>query len=268
VLHQIDINTLHRIDSASLSGNEIGKVRIHTQEPLCFDVYQKNRNTGSFIIIDPVSMNTIAAGMIIRKTAAQVPPKSGNNTIYVPDILSEQKFRANKEGAVIWFTGLSGSGKTTLAEALQKRLRFMNIDCEHLDGDMMRECLSKDLGFSKHDRDINIERAAYIARLLAAHGVVVLASFISPYSKHRELARREVANFIEIYVDTPLPVCEERDVKGLYKKARLGEITDFTGINDPYEVPKSPEITISTAASTPDVAVGIIMDYLRNQGLI
>jgi len=252
VLHQIDINTLHRKEASAMSLNDIGIVRVKTMEPLLIDIYQKNRNTGSFIIIDPETNNTVAAGTIIRK----ITPSS--NVAHSTE----------KHGAVLWFTGLSGAGKTTIANALHQELRKLSVDSEHLDGDVMRECLCKDLGFSKQDRDTNIERAAFVARMLASHGVLVLASFISPYERQRSLAREGVENFIEIFVNAPLAVCEARDVKGLYKKARNGEIKDFTGIDDPYEEPQSPEITINTADTTLEESVKIIIDHLRNNGLI
>ncbi|MCF7835517.1 MAG: adenylyl-sulfate kinase [Candidatus Marinimicrobia bacterium] len=151
-----------------------------------------------------------------------------------------------KKGAVLWFTGLSGAGKTTIARNVLGYLRACNVDCEWLDGDNVREYLSQDLGFSKKDRDENIRRVSFVANLLSKHGVIVLASFISPYRSHREMIRKNSNNFIEVFVKTPLEICEKRDVKGLYKKARKGEIEFFTGVSDRYEKPKNPDIVLET----------------------
>jgi adenylyl-sulfate kinase len=149
-----------------------------------------------------------------------------------------------KKGFVLWFTGLSGAGKTTLADLVYEKLEQKGYNLEKLDGDIVRQHLTKDLGFSKKDRAANIERVAYVAQLLSKHGVGVISSFISPYRRERDLVRKMCPNFIEVYVNTPLKVCEKRDVKGLYTKARKGEIKNFTGIDDPYEPPEKPEIEV------------------------
>lgn len=166
-------------------------------------------------------------------------------------------------GFVLWFTGLSGSGKTTIAVALEQRLRERSVRSERLDGDIVRESLTKDLGFSKEDRDKNIERVTFVAKLLSRNNVAVLASFISPYAETRNFVRQETTNFIEVFVDTPLDVCAERDVKGLYAKAFAGEIKNFTGVSDPYEAPQNPDIRIFTPDQTVDESVDTILAWLE-----
>lgn len=152
--------------------------------------------------------------------------------------------KKEQKGFVLWFTGLSGAGKSTIADAVYEKLNNDGLRVERLDGDIVRKHLTKDLGFSKKDRVENIERVAYICSLLSKHGVNVVASFISPYKKERDLVRSMCENFIEVYVSTPLEICEKRDPKGLYMRARKGEIENFTGISDPYEIPEKPEIEI------------------------
>ncbi len=169
---------------------------------------------------------------------------------------------------VIWFTGFSGAGKTTLAIALEKRLLDVGRLVERLDGDVVRQSLTKDLGFSKEDRDTNIDRVTFVAKLLARNNVVTLVSFISPYKKHREIARGEIDNFIEVHVNCPIEECERRDVKGMYKKARKGEIQNFTGINDPYEAPVVPEIEVRTDENSVGECVEHIYKYLDDEKLL
>lgn len=172
------------------------------------------------------------------------------------------------EGFTLWFTGLSGAGKTTVATALETVLRAQGLRVERLDGDTVRQGLTRDLGFSKVDRDMNIERVTYVAKLLSRNGVAVLAAFISPYREARDRARAETTHFIEIFVDTPLDVCAARDVKGLYAKAFAGELTGFTGVNDPYEPPLTPEIVLHTERETVEESVNRVLAYLEAHGLI
>jgi adenylyl-sulfate kinase len=172
------------------------------------------------------------------------------------------------EGFTVWFTGLSGAGKSTLATMVEERLREAGRRVELLDGDEVRKNLSSGLGFSKADRDANILRIAYVARLLSRNGVVAITAAISPYREIRDQARAEIPRFVEVYVDCPLEVCEQRDVKGLYKKARSGEITQFTGISDPYEPPLNPEIHLHTEQENPEQDVEIILEKLRDLGLL
>jgi adenylylsulfate kinase len=176
---------------------------------------------------------------------------------------------ASERGFCLWFTGLSGSGKTTITTLLVKELRRRGSKLEVLDGDIVRENLSKGLGFSKEDRDTNIRRIAFVADLLSRNDVPVITAAISPYREIRDEARKKMGDrFIEIYTKAPLEVCEERDVKGLYAKARAGEIKEFTGISDPYEPPKNPELEIETDKQSPDESAQQILDYLEGRGLI
>lgn len=173
-----------------------------------------------------------------------------------------------QQGFTLWLTGLSGAGKTTIAVALETELHRRGLLIERLDGDTVREGLTRDLGFSKEDRDKNIERVTFVAKLLSRNRVGVVASFISPYREARDNVRKQTTNFIEVYVAAPLEVCESRDVKGLYAKARSGELKAFTGISDPYEEPVSPEITVHTESETVEESVGKLISYLEAHQLI
>lgn len=175
---------------------------------------------------------------------------------------------AEQLGFVLWFTGLSGAGKTTIAQALVPKLHERGIKIERLDGDVVRETLTKDLGFSKEDRDKNIERVTFVAKLLSRNNVGVVSSFISPYAATRDWVRKEVTNFIEVYVSTPIEVCEDRDVKGMYAQARAGKIQNFTGVNDPYEAPVNPELVIPTHEQTLEESVNLVIAYLEEHGYI
>lgn len=174
----------------------------------------------------------------------------------------------SNEGFTLWLTGLSGAGKTTIALALEAELRGRSVRVERLDGDVVREGLTRDLGFSKEDRDKNIERVTFVAKLLSRNGVGVIASFISPYREARDKARRETTNFIEVYVNASLDTCIKRDVKGMYAKAIAGEIKQFTGISDPYEVPEAAELTIVTDNEPVEQSVARVLEYLESRGLI
>jgi adenylylsulfate kinase len=171
-------------------------------------------------------------------------------------------------GFVLWFTGLSGAGKTTISLALIPKLQERGVKIERLDGDVVREGLTRDLGFSKEDRDKNIERVTFVAKLLSRNNVGVISAFISPYAATRDMIRNDVTNFIEVYVSAPLEACEARDVKGMYAKARTGEIKNFTGISDPYEPPTNPELIIPTHEQTLDESVEMVLAYLEKQGFI
>lgn len=176
--------------------------------------------------------------------------------------------RKTQQGITLWFTGLSGSGKTTIALAVERRSKELGLRVERLDGDLVREYLTRDLGFSKDDRDENIRRVSFVASLLTRHGVIVLCSFISPYRKARREARDLIGNFAEIYVNAPLVVCEERDVKGLYKKARAGDIPEFTGVSDPYEEPEAPDLELRTDQLTVEECAEGVIKYLSEQGYL
>ena len=174
----------------------------------------------------------------------------------------------NAAGFTLWLTGLSGAGKTTIAVALEQKLRERSVKLERLDGDTVRESLTRDLGFSKEDRDKNIERVTFVAKLLSRNGVGVVASFISPYIAMRDYVRGQTTNFIEVFVDAPLQVCADRDVKGMYAKAFAGQIPNFTGVSDPYEAPLNPEITVHTDQETVEESVNKIIAYLEERAFI
>jgi bifunctional enzyme CysN/CysC len=218
----------------SLLLNDIGTVTLQTHRPLFCDPYQVNRNTGGFIFIDPITNLTVGAGMIEE---AQEERASCSRTTF-------------SDGITVWFTGLSSAGKSTLNRAVYELLWARGHRVESLDGDEVRRHLSRGLGFSKEDRNENIRRIGFVAEMLTRHGVIALVSAISPYREGRDEVRARISNFLEVYVNAPLNVCEERDVKGLYRKARLGEISGFTGIDDPYEPPLSPEVECRTDRET------------------
>jgi adenylyl-sulfate kinase len=174
----------------------------------------------------------------------------------------------HQEGFVLWFTGLSGAGKTTLAKLIEQELRARDVLVERLDGDVVRQSLTADLGFSREDRDKNIQRVTFVAKLLSRNGVGVSASFISPYRATRDWVRAEVTNFIEVFVDCPLEECIRRDVKGLYTKALAGEIPEFTGVSDPYEAPLNPEISVNTGDESIEESFAQIVTYLEERGYV
>ncbi len=171
-------------------------------------------------------------------------------------------------GFTLWLTGLSGAGKTTIARIVEAELKRRGVKIERLDGDTVRQSLTRDLGFSKEDRDKNIERVMFVAKLLSRNDVGVICSFISPYQSVRDMVRRETTNFIEVYVHAPLDVCIQRDVKGMYAKALAGEIPNFTGVSDPYEEPLNPEIVVHTHEETPEESAGKLIAYLEERGFI
>jgi len=272
--YKIDVSTLHREESADLKVNEIGRVLLECSRPLYFDPYERNGGTGSFVLIDPMTSNTVAAGMILdRTTENDLSPSPGKEKeiARVRNIRREtgQVSREDRERALgrkavcYWMTGLSGSGKSTISAALEKKLFDQGAQVFRLDGDNIRFGLNQDLGFSSRDRKENIRRVAEVARLLNQAGVTVVTSFISPFREDRDAAREIIGadSFREVFVDAPLELCESRDAKGLYKKARSGEISEFTGISSPYEPPEDPDILLNTQKmSVMDCVLKILED--------
>jgi bifunctional enzyme CysN/CysC len=256
--YRVDVNTLSRTPAQALRLNEIGRVLFRTRQPLFIDSYRKNRFTGSFILIHPHTNHTVAAGMIIdrvpenrvRGTLETVSPRSENIRREAGQIASTERERLLGQRALtLWFTGLSGSGKSSIAKEVERRLHRDGRHVFVLDGDNLRFGLNRDLSFSKEDRSENIRRIAEVARLFNDAGAIVLVSVISPFREDRERARQIVGaiRFLEIFLNTPLEICERRDDKGLYRKARAGEIEEFTGVSSPYEPPEHPALTLDTS---------------------
>jgi bifunctional enzyme CysN/CysC len=236
--HKIDIDTLEKIEADSLQFNEIGEAQIDLHNPIFCDPYERNRITGSFIVIDPLTNDTVAAGMILRAV-------STHGAQGFDDFATRSRID-QRQGLTVWFTGLSGAGKTTICRAVATELLAHGLQIEVIDGDVIRKYLCKGLGFSRQDRDENIRRIAFVAQLLTRNGTIVLVSAISPYRSGRDEARRTIGDFIEVYVSTPLSICELRDPKELYKRARAGSIKGFTGVDDVYEPPLAAEIVCNT----------------------
>jgi bifunctional enzyme CysN/CysC len=264
--HKVDVNTLEHVAARKLELNEIGVVALELSRPIAFEPYEKNRDLGGFILIDPLTSNTVGAGLI--KFALR---RSENVHWQALDVNKEA--RAAQKGqkpCVLWFTGLSGAGKSTIANLVEKRLHALGRHTYLLDGDNVRHGLNKDLGFTDADRVENIRRVAEVARLMVDAGLIVLVSFISPFRAERRMARALFPEdeFFEVFVDTPLAVAEQRDPKGLYKKARRGELKNFTGIDSPYEPPESPEIHLDTTSSTAEEAAAAVVRRLQAAGVI
>jgi bifunctional enzyme CysN/CysC len=264
--YKVNVNTLEQVASKQLAMNEIGLCNISLSQPIAFDPYEKNRETGGFILIDRFSNETVSAGFIhfaLRRA----------QNIHWQAIEIDREARAtqkNQKAFVLWFTGLSGAGKSTIANVVERRLYELGKHSTMLDGDNIRHRLNRDLGFTDGDRVENIRRVGEVARLMTDAGLIVLVSFISPFRSERQMARELLpeGEFLEVFIDTPLAVAEKRDPKGLYKKARRGEIKNFTGISSPYEAPENPEIRLDTTALTPAQAASRIMAALEKRGLL
>ncbi len=259
--HKVDVNTLEQRPAKRLELNEIGVCNLSLDAAVAFDPYAANRDLGGFILIDRISNRTVGAGMLhfaLRRA----------HNIHWQDLSVDKAARAaikNQRGRVVWLTGLSGAGKSTIANLVERRLHADGRHTYLLDGDNVRHGLNRDLGFTEEDRVENIRRVAEVSKLMVDAGLIVLVSFISPFRAERRLARDLMApgEFVEVHVDTPLAVAEARDVKGLYKKARAGELKNFTGIDSPYEAPEAPEIVVDTTTMTAEQAAERIAAWLE-----
>jgi bifunctional enzyme CysN/CysC len=264
--YKLNVDSLDHVAGKTLELNEVGACNLSTVKPLVFDPYAENVETGSFILIDRFTNATVAAGMIefgLRRAT----------NIQWQELSIDKGARAglkHQQPCVLWFTGLSGSGKSTIANMLEKRLHALGRHTYVLDGDNIRHGLNKDLGFTDVDRVENIRRVAETARLFVEAGLIVMVSFISPFRSERRMARElfQEGEFLEVYVDTPLEVCEERDPKGLYRKARAGLIANFTGIDSDYEVPEQAELSLKTSETTPDLLADAVLAELRRRHVV
>ncbi|AMO37018.1 sulfate adenylyltransferase subunit CysN [Thauera humireducens] len=266
IKYQVNVNTLEHVAAKTLELNAIGVCNLSLDRPIAFDAYQANRDTGGFILIDRLSNNTVGAGLLhfaLRRA----------HNIHLQHVDVDKAARSaqkHQKSCVLWFTGLSGAGKSSIANLVEKKLHALGHHTYLLDGDNVRHGLNKDLGFTDADRVENIRRVAEVAKLMVDAGLIVLTAFISPFKSERRMARSLMGDdeFIEIFVDTPLEVAEQRDVKGLYKKARRGELKNFTGIDSPYEAPESPELRLATPQLSLDAAADAVIATLRLRGVI
>ncbi|MBK7459794.1 MAG: sulfate adenylyltransferase subunit CysN [Betaproteobacteria bacterium] len=266
IKHKVNVNTLEHLATKTLALNEIGVCNLGLDRAVAFDPYAVNRDMGGFILIDRLSNHTVGAGMLhfaLRRA----------HNIHLQAFDVDKAARAallGQKPVVLWFTGLSGAGKSSIANLVTKKLYAMGRHTYLLDGDNVRHGLNRDLGFTDVDRVENIRRVAEVARLMADAGLIVITSFISPFSAERQLARNllEPGEFVEVFVDVPLEVAESRDVKGLYAKARRGQLPHFTGIDSPYEAPEDAEVHLPAAAITAEQAADRVLDKLREMGVV
>ena len=264
VKYQVNVNTLEHVAATTLGLNGIGVCTLNLDRPIGFDPYAENRDCGGYILIDRLSNATVAAGMLHFALR-----RSQNIHVQHMDVNKQARNELNRQKAcVIWFTGLSGAGKSTIANLVEKKLFAMGHRTYLLDGDNVRHGLNKDLGFTDFDRVENIRRVGEVAKLMVDAGLIVLTAFISPFTAERRMARAMVKDdeFFEVYVDVPIAVAEQRDVKGLYKKARRGELKNFTGIDSAYEVPEKPDLHLATDTLSPEDAVEQVIAVLRQRG--
>jgi bifunctional enzyme CysN/CysC len=266
IKYKINVNTLEHVAAKKLELNDIGVCSLQLGQPVVFEPYSENRDLGGFVLIDRISNTTVGAGLLHFALR-----RSQNVHWQALDVnKAERASLKGQKACVIWFTGLSGAGKSTIANLLEKRLHALGRHTYLLDGDNVRHGLNKDLGFTDADRVENIRRVAEVARLMADAGLIVLVSFISPFRSERRMAREllETGEFLEVFVDTPLEVAETRDPKGLYRKARRGELKNFTGVDSPYEPPEFPELRLDTTMLTPEQAGEAILKRLEHAGVI
>ena len=263
--HKINVNTLEHTAAERLELNDIGVCELELDQPIAFEPYAENRALGGFILIDRISNGTVGAGLIhfaLRRS----------QNVHWQALDVDKQLRARQKGqraCVLWLTGLSGAGKSTIANRIEKQLAALGRHTYLLDGDNVRHGLNKDLGFAAQDRVENIRRVAEVSRLMVDAGLIVLVSFISPFRAERRMARSlfEPGEFFEVFVDTPLAVAEGRDSKGLYRKARLGALRNFTGIDSPYETPEHPEIRIDTTRLSAEQAADLVVAHLKTAGV-
>ncbi len=264
--YKLNVNTLEHLAAKQLALNEIGVCNLALDRALPFEPYKASRELGGFILIDRMSHNTVGAGMLhfALRRAHNIHPQALD-----VDKPARARMKAQRPG-VLWFTGLSGAGKSTIANLVEKKLHALGHHTYLLDGDNVRHGLNKDLGFTEPDRVENIRRVAEVAKLMVDAGLIVITSFISPFAAERALARSLMApgEFVEVHVDTPLEVVEQRDPKGLYRKARRGELKNFTGIDSPYEPPEQPELRVNTLRMSPEQAADAVVERVRALGLI
>jgi bifunctional enzyme CysN/CysC len=264
--HKVNVNTLEEVPGRELDLNEIGVCNISLDRPVAFDSYEQNRETGGFILVDRLSNDTVGAGLIHFALR-----RAQNIHWQAVDVTTVSRAaQKGQRAAVLWFTGLSGAGKSTIANLVEKKLFALGRHTTMLDGDNVRHGLNRDLGFTDTDRVENIRRVAEVSKLMVDAGLIVLVSFISPFRSERRMARDLLpeGSFLEVYVDAPLAVAETRDPKGLYKKARRGEIKHFTGIDSPYEAPEMPELHIETAKLSAEDAAERIVASLEQRGFL
>jgi bifunctional enzyme CysN/CysC len=266
IKYRVNVNTLEHLAAKKLDLNDIGVCGLEVSSAIAFESYRDSRVLGGFILIDRVTHNTVGAGLLHFALR-----RSQNVHWQALDVNKAARARlSHQKPCILWFTGLSGAGKSTIANLVEKQLHADGRQTYLLDGDNVRHGLNKDLGFTDQDRVENIRRVAEVARLMVDAGLIVMVSFISPFRSERRMARGlvEAGEFIEVFVDTPLAQAEARDVKGLYKKARRGELKNFTGIDSPYEAPENPEVHLDTAQLTPEAAALRVIKYLREAGNI
>jgi len=264
--YKVNVNTLEHLAAKKLELNEIGICNLSLDQPVVFDPYAENRDTGGFILIDRITNATVGAGLIHFALR-----RSQNIHWQALDVNKRSRAAAKgQQATVLWFTGLSGAGKSTIANLVEKQLLALGRHTYLLDGDNVRHGLNRDLGFTDEDRVENIRRVAEVSKLMADAGLIVLVSFISPFRAERRMARGLLGpgEFFEVHVDTPIAVAEQRDPKGLYKKARRGELKNFTGIDSPYEPPEHPEIYLDTTHASPEQAAAAIVERLREAGVL
>jgi bifunctional enzyme CysN/CysC len=264
--YRLDIHTLKHLAAKELHRNEVAFVNIATVEPINFDSYEENSVTGGFMLIERHTNATVAAGMIrfgLRRAA---------NTYFQSfEITKTARARLNEQKPVlVWFTGLSGAGKSTIANNLERKLHALGKRTFVLDGDNVRHGLNRDLGFTEADRVENIRRVAEVAKLFVDAGLITMVAFISPFRAEREMARDLVGpdEFVEIFVDTPLEICEQRDPKGLYRKARRGELRNFTGLDSPYEPPETPELILDARSERAEDLADHVIEFLQQRGML